>query len=147
MTHAHPRPSAPVAASVPGAAPHVLVVEDDPALRVLIREILELDGYQVTTAADGLEALATLPAGRPDLVLLDLGLPHMNGWELQPLLRHGAPGVPLVFMSAGFRVVSEARIYQAEGYLAKPFGPTELLEVIGRLAPWPASWPTPYADG
>ena len=77
----------------------VLVVEDEPELREMMRDALELNGYAVVTAAHGLEALARLPAiEQLCLVILDLVMPVMDGWELVPKLRaqSGLASVPVV---------------------------------------------------
>jgi CheY-like chemotaxis protein len=100
---------------------HILVVDDTADLRLLLTRLLELEEYRVTTASNGQEALARITHDRPDLVLLDLQMPVMSGWDLHQRLQQLAADLPVVFMSAGYRVQVEAERHGADGYLAKPF--------------------------
>src|SRR5712692_4893242 len=88
---------------------HVLVVDDAPEICSLVSIILEDEGYQVTTAANGKEALERITIKPPDLVLLDLATPVMSGWELQETLRVRGYNVPVVFMTAQ----SQGHLYAA----------------------------------
>ena len=109
----------------PGAT--VLVVEDDDEVRgVLVRE-LGSRGYRVQDAADGREALERWEAGRPDVVLLDLGLPDMDGLEVIRRIRRDAM-TPIVILSARFaeREKVEALERGADDFVTKPFGLDEL---------------------
>jgi CheY-like chemotaxis protein len=81
----------------------LLIVEDDEAVREAMRDALEEEGYPITCAADGGQALELLARGpRPRLILLDLMMPVMNGWELLKVLRDSATlaGIPVVILSA-----------------------------------------------
>jgi CheY-like chemotaxis protein len=113
----------------------VLVVEDDAAIRALVAEVvLEEPGLQVLVARDGAEALARVEQVRPDLLLLDLQLPGLNGAEVCRRLK-GDPataGVPVVGFSAGFNE-GTARAAGCDDFLAKPF---EVDDVMGRLRRW-----------
>src|SRR5437773_8234404 len=83
--------------------PRVLVVDDDPDLRAVLREALQDEGYAVDEAADGVEALAALDAACPDAIVLDLALPGMDGWEFAHLLRgHPCGGAPIIVISAAY---------------------------------------------
>jgi DNA-binding response OmpR family regulator len=109
-------------------APHVLVVEDQPGLRSLIRWILEADGLTVETAVDGAEGLAKAFARRPTLVILDLNLPELDGETVARTLRaRYGPTVPVVLLSANADVASVARRVGADSWLAKPFRVASLL--------------------
>lgn len=96
---------------------------------------LELEGYCVTMAANGQQALRCIAEHRPDVVLLELMLPVMNGWELQVQLRELRLDIPLVFMSADAGVRDEVERHHAAGYLAKPLDLEVLLGTVERFGP------------
>jgi DNA-binding response OmpR family regulator len=89
-------------------AHHILVVDDDDSIRAMIAEVLAEEGFDVATARDGQEALTAIAAHRPKLVLLDLNIPVMSGWEVLTHLRTAQVAVPVVFMTAGYRAKTEA---------------------------------------
>src|SRR5438105_7661079 len=111
----------------------VLVVDDDAAIRNLITEVLVEEGFAVADAANGREALDRIAAHLPGLVLLDLQMPVMSGWEALMALQVAHVPVPVVLMSAGVRVQQEAERQHAAGYLAKPFVLEELVAVVARF--------------
>ena len=111
----------------------VLVVDDDPAIRQVIAWGLGDEGYTVATAANGREALEYLATHQPHLILLDLQMPIMSGWELQSRLRERGVEVPVVFMTAGYRARVEAEQHHAAGYLGKPFDVSALLDTVERF--------------
>ncbi len=113
---------------------HILVVDDMPAICSLVATILRDEGYQVTTAQNGQEAWQQIQADAPDLVLLDLQMPVMTGWELQRQLQEQGCCVPVVFMTAGPQARIEAERHHADGYVAKPFDPDTLVATVARLA-------------
>src|ERR1700723_2629275 len=78
----------------------VLVVDDDPDIRLTLRQILREEGFRVREARDGLEALERIADEEPDLVLLDLMMPGINGWEVLATLRHARKDLPVVVLSA-----------------------------------------------
>jgi two-component system KDP operon response regulator KdpE len=108
-------------------SPLVLVVDDDPAIRRLLRTSLGAEGYRTMEAATGREALAAAGATPPDLVLLDLGLPDMDGTEVLHRLRTMSP-IPVVVLSAreDERGKVAALDAGADDYVTKPFGMAEL---------------------
>ena len=112
---------------------HVVVVDDDPGIREVVRDTLEEEGYEVDEATNGQEALSHIATTSPDLVLLDLNMPLMSGWQLQKQLRVLEVVAPVVFMTAGNHAQAEAEQHQAAGYLAKPFHLDELVEVVERF--------------
>ena len=116
----------------------VLVVDDEPAIRSVLRLILLAEGYDVVAAASGEEALACLAQQSPAVVLLDLRLPGMSGWQLHDQLRQAAPQLPVVYMTAGRHVQQEASSHQAAGYLAKPFDVDSVVDTVARFLPHPA---------
>ena len=109
----------------------VLLVEDDPHLLRTMRITLHASGHEVITAATGRKALSEAAAGRPDLVVLDLGLPDLDGLEVIRSLR-GWTGVPIIVLSGrasgGDKVT--ALDAGADDYVTKPFGVDELLARI-----------------
>jgi DNA-binding response OmpR family regulator len=109
--------------------PHILIVEDDPALGLLLHDLLRLEGFKATLVRDGKEALPTFHSGRFDLALLDVMLPGRDGFELTSDLRKVAPGLPIVLLTARGRV--EDRVHGlkcgADDYVTKPFDNEELL--------------------
>lgn len=110
--------------------PKMLVVDDEAAIRRLLRAALERSGYGVTEAANGREALAAVQIGRPDVVLLDLGLPDREGLELVPLIKKA--GSALLVVSA--REATEQKVSAldlgADDYITKPFDAEEILARI-----------------
>jgi diguanylate cyclase (GGDEF)-like protein len=118
---------------VEGAGHRVLVVDDDRNLRKIIATNLELAGFAVETAADGREALENVERFLPDVVLLDLMMPHMDGYEVARHLRgHQNPAianVPIIILTAKSETEDKLRGFEAgaDDYITKPFGPQELL--------------------
>ena len=106
----------------------VLVVEDDPHTRELVRLYLERDGHQTLTADNGADGLAIARASEPDLILLDLMLPGLNGWQVCQELRRANDEVPIVMLTA--RVEEDDRLtgfdLGADDYITKPFSPREV---------------------
>jgi DNA-binding response OmpR family regulator len=113
----------------------ILVVEDDPALARMIELALILEDHEVRWARNGAEALTALAAAPADLILLDMVMPEVDGWEFAARYR-AAPGphVPIVTMSATVDVVQAAQAMGAQGYLVKPFELNELLQRVRELA-------------
>src|SRR5207302_8078766 len=78
---------------------HVLVVDDEPRITEITRDYLERAGFRVTTAANGADALAIVRTRRPDLIVLDIGLPHMDGLDVTRSLRQQS-NVPIIMLTA-----------------------------------------------
>ena len=117
--------------------PQILVVEDDAAIRGLVSEVLRDDGYEVSEASNGLEALEALSDGRPDLIVLDLMMPVMDGWTfVEECHRSRAcDEVPIVVTSASHDLPSTAERLRSFGVrtcLAKPFDVDGLLALVER---------------
>jgi DNA-binding response OmpR family regulator len=110
--------------------PRVLVVDDDPALRLLAKINLELDGFEVGEAATVEEAESAVLAVRPDVVLLDVHLGRQETHELLARLR--ADGIPVALVT-GSVDVDEYR-HTADGVLTKPFAPQALVDLARKLA-------------
>jgi DNA-binding response OmpR family regulator len=112
----------------------ILVVDDDNDIRTLLRELLERRGFEVVEAADGRHALQELYGGRPDLVLLDVGMPGMDGWTTLERIRE-LSDVPVVMLTARSAELEKTRGLRAgaDDYVTKPFGRQELLARIEGL--------------
>jgi CheY-like chemotaxis protein len=108
----------------------ILVVEDDPFIRDLMAMALEDEGHQVIGAPNGVDALEILEERTPDLILLDLNMPVMDGVAFARALRARQRDVPLVLVSARPDLPEVARSLGAAGALPKPFGRAELIEVV-----------------
>jgi two-component system response regulator MprA len=133
--------------------PHsVLVVDDDPAIRDAVGRALRLDGYSVTLAGDGLGALREIQAADQDVVLLDIGLPELDGLEVCRRLRTGGRRTPILLLTARDAVADrvEGLDAGADDYLVKPFALDELLArvraLIRRAEPGDTEEPLRFAD-
>jgi diguanylate cyclase (GGDEF)-like protein len=114
-----------------GADKRILVVDDDRNLRKIIQTNLEIAGYDVTTAASGDEALTILDDMQPDLVVLDVMMPMMDGYEVARRIRRHPSNthVPIIMLTAKSEVEDKLAGFEAgaDDYMTKPFGPQELL--------------------
>ncbi len=112
----------------------ILVIEDDPQVRDNIEDILNLEDFCTITAADGLEGLNRARAERPDVIICDVMMPEMNGYEVLKALRQDAETetIPFIFLTAKAdrTDLRQGMILGADDYLTKPFTPTELREAI-----------------
>jgi DNA-binding response OmpR family regulator len=111
----------------------ILVVDDDPGLREIIRETLEDEGFSVDVARDGLQALELAAQRRPELVILDWGLPVFDGDVVAARLRgiHGED-LRILIVTADGRAAEKARRARAFAYLHKPFDVNALADVVRR---------------
>jgi DNA-binding response OmpR family regulator len=112
----------------------ILVVDDDADIRGLVRELLERRGFAVAEAADGKQALQEMYAGRPDLVVLDVSMPGLDGWTTLERIRE-LSDVPVVMLTARSAELEKTRGLRAgaDDYVTKPFGRQELLARIEGL--------------
>jgi two-component system, chemotaxis family, chemotaxis protein CheY len=108
----------------------VLVVDDDPDILEALAEILEAEGFVVRRARNGKEALEQLEPDFPKLILLDLMMPVMDGWEFSQRMRERKISVPVIVLSADRNVGTKARDIGAVGHLAKPFELNDLLQMV-----------------
>jgi two-component system, OmpR family, alkaline phosphatase synthesis response regulator PhoP len=106
----------------------ILVVDDEPKIVKLTRDYLEKDGFRVISAADGIEALALARRERPDLVVLDLMLPGMDGWEVCRALRRESD-LPIIMLTARAEESDQVVGLElgADDYITKPFSPRTLV--------------------
>jgi len=111
----------------------VLVVDDDFDLLEMVQTLLEISGYRVVTAMDGEEALAKVAEEMPSVILLDMKMPGMDGWEFAREFRERFDHqVPIVVLTAAENAAGRAAEIGAEGYLGKPFDIDELLRTVER---------------
>jgi DNA-binding response OmpR family regulator len=105
----------------------ILVVDDEPKIVQLVRDYLERAGFAVSTARDGTEALMRARSERPDLIVLDLGLPQLDGLEVTRRLRRDS-GVPIIMLTARHEETDKVVGLElgADDYVTKPFSPREL---------------------
>jgi two-component system sensor histidine kinase/response regulator len=115
----------------------ILVVDDDPSVRGLVRDVLEVEGYDVALAEDGFAALRRIDATRPDCVVLDVMMPGMDGHAVLSRIRSsdGGANLPVVMLTAAS---DDEQAWQAwsggvDYFLAKPFDPSELLRYLDYL--------------
>lgn len=109
----------------------VLVVDDDPDILGIVREVLLLEGFRVRTASNGREALQHVDREQPALILLDMRMPVMDGWQFAARLRSKYNGlVPVLVMTAAKDASARAGEIEAEGYISKPFDIDDLVEKV-----------------
>lgn len=120
--------------STKGDGPKVLVVDDEPDVLLLCRVNLEFEGYRVTEAADGEAALDQMRSDRPDVVLLDVMMPKMDGWEVLRTVKEDddLKDIPIVMLTARVQDQDQIRGWSegAADYITKPFSPLALSQVL-----------------
>ncbi len=111
----------------------ILVVEDDPEIRELVRTVLADGGYEAVTATNGKEALAVVDRFPPDLILADVRMPIMNGWEFVRAYRaRPGPHAPIVALTASELPEAREPTAPVDDLLVKPFQLDDLLDVVDR---------------
>ena len=122
-----------VKARLPDANKHqcIMVVDDDPEIRELISRTLELEGYDVATASDGNVVLSVMQEQSPDLLILDIVMPQLDGFQLLKLIRQHS-NIPVFVLTARCEtmILEESVALGADGYLRKPFRPRELAMLV-----------------
>ncbi|MGW6011576.1 response regulator [Streptomyces sp. NPDC055210] len=121
---------------VPGASGRVLVVDDNKVIRQLIRVNLELEGFEVVTAADGVECLDVIHQVRPDVVTLDVVMPRLDGLRTAARLRADprTRALPLAIISACTQYEVESGLdVGVDAFLSKPFEPADLVRLVRQL--------------
>jgi CheY-like chemotaxis protein len=115
----------------------ILVIDDDPDLRRALREVLEDEGYEVSCAENGEEALLALTGRAPNAILLDLTMPVMDGWTFRERQRRDAKlaEIPTVVISAAYSDARQVSKLEPDAFLAKPFDVGALTETLQRLCP------------
>ncbi len=102
----------------------IMVVDDEPDILTTVGKILELSGYEVIRAIDGRDCLSKLNANKPDLILLDIMMPEMSGWDVAARIKENPQwnAIPIVFLTAKGDVMSKGMgSLAAEDYITKPF--------------------------
>ncbi|HKA26408.1 MAG TPA: response regulator [Gaiellaceae bacterium] len=119
--------------------PLVLIVDDDERVREYVRVNLEMEGYAVREAGSADEGLDVLEDVSPDLILLDVMMPEVDGWEMLQRVqeRHGVGAIPVVMFSGKLneRSAEQATARGAQGFVGKPFDPQQLIEQAKQLLP------------
>jgi excisionase family DNA binding protein len=119
--------------------PLVLIVDDDERLREYVRVNLEMEGYEVREAASAEAGLAVLEEASPDLILLDVMMPEVDGWEMLQRVqeRHGVGSIPVIMFSGKVDEdsMAEAATRGAQGFIGKPFNPQQLIASTKQLLP------------
>lgn len=119
------------------AATRILICDDDPVILRLLQVNLELEGYEVLLANDGENALEVANAEKPDLVILDIMMPKLDGYQTCAKLKESpaTTDIPVIFLSAKAQQadIDKGREFGVEDYLTKPFDPNELIEVVERV--------------
>lgn len=119
----------------PASRSSVLVVDDDTRLREFIRVNLEREGYSVREAASAEEGLRALAEQPPDLILLDVKMPRVDGWEMLRAVQeqHGVEAIPVIMYSGKVDEADKATRRGARAFIGKPFDPGQLLEATKQL--------------
>jgi excisionase family DNA binding protein len=116
--------------------PLVLVVDDDARLRELVRVNLELEGYMVREAGGAEEALAAIQDQAPELVLLDVVMPGVDGWQMLQRMQERYGSIPVIMFSGQVEdSAGDAQKRGARGFVGKPFDPHQLIEQAKQLVP------------
>src|SRR5436853_616009 len=129
-----------------GTEPTVLVVEDSQTFRKIVEMTLQREDIRVITAGDGLSALTSVADEMPAVILLDIQLPHMDGYHICQIIRKNLQfrHIPIIMLSGkdGLFDKMRGRLAGSTEYLTKPFDSTELIQTVKKhLADWPAKKP------
>ncbi len=115
----------------------VMAVDDDHVIRGLLEVNLEMEGHDVVTAVDGRDALEKVQTDPPDLILLDVMMPNVNGWQVAETLKQDprTRTIPIIFLSARAMEadVRKGTDLGVQAYVTKPFDPIDLMELVNRL--------------
>lgn len=113
----------------------ILVVDDDPHIRELLKLFLHGEGFDIFEASDGLQALAMLESIKADLVILDIMMPNMDGWQLCRELREHDSDLPLLMLTAKGETMQKVKGFElgTDDYMVKPFEPQELVVRVKAL--------------
>jgi CheY-like chemotaxis protein len=122
-----------VSSQIGTSSQRVLVVDDDPSIQLALTIFLESEGYLVQTAANGEEALEKMAQSRPSVVLLDMRMPIMDGWDFARIIRERGINVPVISMTAAQDAARWAAEIQAVAYVSKPFELASILSAIERV--------------
>ena len=113
----------------------VLVVDDEADIRATVSAMLEIEGYDVDEASNGADALSSIEAHPPDLILLDMRMPILDGWGFASELRRRGHRTPIVVMTAARDAARWAAEIAAAAFVAKPFGLDDLITAVEKASP------------
>lgn len=113
----------------------VLIVDDEADIRATVSAMLEIEGYTVAEAANGADALQAIEDHPPDVILLDMRMPVMDGWGFAAELRRRGHTTPIVVMTAARDAAHWAAEIAAAAFVAKPFGFDDLIAAVEQVAP------------
>ena len=118
----------------------ILVIDDDPSMRALVKRQLENAGYVVLLAEDGIVGGQLALNASPSLILVDVAMPYINGYELVEALKADPAtwDIPVVFLTSDKHVEERTRMLRAEAYIKKPLKVNQLLEVVALFTSGPA---------
>jgi excisionase family DNA binding protein len=123
----------------PARGPLVLVVDDDPQVREVVRVNLEMEGYTVREAANAEEGLAAVADDAPDVILLDVMMPQVDGWEMLRRVQeqHGIGSIPVIMFSGQLEATAEreAQARGAQAFVGKPFDLRALIDQTKQIVP------------
>ena len=114
----------------------VLVVDDETDTLELIKLVLESGGFETILAASGMEALERVKNTKPDLVLLDIMMPDMDGWDVFRKIKEKYPKIPIAILTAKAQNIDKLlglHVLKADEYITKPFGKNELINKVKKL--------------
>jgi two-component system response regulator VicR len=120
-----------------GSHKKVLIVDDEPDTLELVKLVLESGGFETVLAGSGKEALDKLETSIPDLVLLDIMMPDMDGWEVFRKIKEKNSKIPIAILTAkaqNFDRLLGLHVLKADDYITKPFGKNELISRVRKLA-------------
>ena len=113
----------------------VLVVDDEPDIRATVSAMLEIEGYAVAEAVNGAEALAAVEADPPDVILLDMRMPVLDGWGFASEMKRRGHRIPIVVMTAARDAAHWAAEIAATAFVSKPFGYDDLIRAVEESRP------------
>jgi len=114
----------------------VLVVDDEPDTLELVKLVLESGGFKVILANNGMEALAQIETTKPDIVLLDIMMPDMDGWDVFRKIKDRNSDIPIAILTAKAQNIDKLlglHVLKADDYITKPFGKNELIGKVKKL--------------
>ena len=114
----------------------VLVVDDEPDTLELVKLVLESGGFEAVLANNGRQALAQIDTVKLDLVLLDIMMPDMDGWDVFRKMKEKDPGIPIAILTAKAQNIDKLlglHVLKADDYITKPFGKNELIGKVMKL--------------
>ncbi|CAN5249145.1 hypothetical protein BH23CHL9_BH23CHL9_00290 [soil metagenome] len=113
----------------------ILIVDDEPDIRATVSAMLEIEGYDVDEATDGAAALSAIEQRIPDIILLDMRMPVLDGWGFAAELRRRGHRTPIVVMTAARDAARWAGDIAASAFVAKPFGYDDLINAVESARP------------